>query len=136
VAYADKLLRRLTRKGMPLAIVSNKDATGAETLLTTLGWRSMFKTVIGHGTPGAGVKPDAQPTLLALSRLGVAAEDAAFVGDSPSDMTSGAKAGLRLRVGLLTPVRTAEELQAAGATHVTRTLRQVQKLLLNPPLAR
>jgi phosphoglycolate phosphatase-like HAD superfamily hydrolase len=136
VDYADSMLRRLSRRQVPSAIVSNKEAKGAESLLSTLGWRAKFKVVIGHGTPGAGVKPDAQPTILALSRLGVAPEDAAFVGDSPSDMTSGARAGVRLRIGLLTPARTAEELFAAGATHVVSSLRDVERLLLSPPPAR
>ena len=62
-------------------------------------------------------KPDPEPVLLALERLGVPAAEALFVGDSPHDIAAGRAAGTRT-AGVLWgpfPRRTLEE---AGADYL------------------
>ncbi|CAM5266452.1 Pyrophosphatase PpaX OS=Lysinibacillus sphaericus OX=1421 GN=LS41612_04260 PE=4 SV=1 [Lysinibacillus sphaericus] len=41
------------------------------------------------------VKPDPEPVLLALTRLGVAKEDAIMIGDNSHDIEAGHNAGVR-----------------------------------------
>jgi pyrophosphatase PpaX len=48
-------------------------------------------------------KPHPDPVRIALERLGVTADEALFVGDSPHDMASGRAAGTRTAAALWGP---------------------------------
>jgi pyrophosphatase PpaX len=48
-------------------------------------------------------KPHPEPVLLALDRLGVEADEAVFVGDSPHDLVAGRAAGTRTAAALWGP---------------------------------
>lgn len=58
-------------------------------------------------------KPHPEPVLAALARLGVGAEEALFVGDSPHDVAAGRAAGTRTAAALWGPFPRAA-LEAAG----------------------
>lgn len=124
---ADTLLDTLRSRGVPLALVTNKAEALAGAVLDLFGWRDSFTVLVGHDS-SAGHKPDPEPALKALSTLGCAAEHAAFVGDSVSDMKCGRGAGITTVVGLA-GTSTAEELLEAGATHVCHNLGEVLTLL-------
>ena len=53
----------------------------------------LFDVVVG-GDETERHKPDPEPLLLALERLGAGPEDAAYVGDSPFDMQAARAAGI------------------------------------------
>jgi putative hydrolase of the HAD superfamily len=87
-------LAALRGAGLALAAVSNSEGT-IEALLESVGLRSSFAAVIDSWVVGLE-KPDPRIFALALERLGVGADEAIMVGDSPSADIAGARAaGLR-----------------------------------------
>lgn len=125
---AEALLGRLQAAGVPLAIVTNKNEDGGRRMVKIQRWEQYFSVVVGRDTT-AQAKPWPDGSLLALETLGVSAEHAAFVGDTEFDMQAGRDAELRMRIGLL-GVRTVEQLEDAGATHIAGDLDAVGTLLL------
>jgi len=125
---ATALLDALGERGIPMAIVTNKVERGGHEQLAAMGWTHRFATLIGADT-AARSKPFADPALLALERLGVSPDGAAFVGDTGADMECGTAAGIPVRIGIAR-VRTPDAMRAAGATHVAETLDEVGAVLL------
>ena len=89
----DELLETLVVQGRRLGIVTAKRRTGVELAFEVLGIGRYFDAVV-TAEDTERHKPDPQPVLLALSRLGADASGAAFVGDSPFDVGAGKAAGL------------------------------------------
>ena len=129
---ADAILSALASRGVPLALVTSRRERYAHLVLAHHGWAAYLPVVVGQDTAGAP-KPDPAPVVHALSRLGVPPGDAVFVGDTCEDMASAGAAGVGVVVGL-THIRGADELRAAGATHVAPGL-PVVGALLGLPLA-
>jgi HAD superfamily hydrolase (TIGR01509 family) len=124
---ARALLDGLRARGVPMAIVTNKNEDGGRALVRILGWERLFEVVVGVDTTGRG-KPAPDPVLHALGALGAAPGAAAIVGDSPADMGAGRAAGLRAVIGLAGR-KPADALREAGATHVVADLDAVAALL-------
>ena len=93
-------LERLRGAGFKLAVVSNSEGT-IEQMLTEIGLRDLFATVIDSSVVGL-TKPDPRIFALALERLGVEANEALMVGDSPSADIDGARAA-GIRAALIDP---------------------------------
>lgn len=128
IAGAAALLDALDRRAIPFALVTNKTVASAEEQLAHLGWSDRFVQVIGWDlVPKPKPAPDA--ALIALQRLGVPAERAAFVGDQTPDMECAAGAGIPVIIGLA-HARGADSLAATGATYVAHTLAEVEAMLL------
>jgi phosphoglycolate phosphatase len=85
-------LERLARAGLAMGCVTNKAGRFTEPLLERTGLRGFFGVVIS-GDSVTRKKPDAEPVLLAASRLGVAPREALVVGDSLNDVQSARAAG-------------------------------------------
>jgi pyrophosphatase PpaX len=89
----DAVLAELQERGHRLGIVTAKRRITVELAFAKLPLEQFFETVVG-GDETANHKPDPEPLLLALERLGASAQDAAYVGDSPFDMQAAKAAGL------------------------------------------
>jgi pyrophosphatase PpaX len=87
----DEVLARLANEGRRLGIVTAKRRATVELAFANVPLGHLFDVVIG-GDETVRHKPDPEPLLLALERLGGRAEDAVYVGDSPFDVRA-AKAG-------------------------------------------
>ena len=79
-------------KKYSLAAATNRKKS-AETVLETLGIRKHFSVVVTSAD--AKAKPAPDMLLLALQKLGVAADEAVFVGDNEEDVMAGRAAGIR-----------------------------------------
>ena len=90
-AGMDDVLVRLADQGHRLGIVTAKRRETVELAFDRVPLGHLFEVVVG-GDETTRHKPDPEPLLLALQRLGADAEDAAYVGDSPFDIRV-AKAG-------------------------------------------
>ncbi|HYW08060.1 MAG TPA: HAD-IA family hydrolase [Longimicrobium sp.] len=110
---AEATVAELARRGVRLAIVTSRLRRATLRGLDICGLASHFDVVV---TPDdvAKPKPDPESVILALQRLGVAAEEALFVGDSPYDMAAGRAAGTRTAAALWGPF-TRAALEEAGA---------------------
>jgi pyrophosphatase PpaX len=89
----DVVLARLKERGHRLGIVTAKRRLTVELAFAKLPFEHLVETVVG-GDETVHHKPHPEPLLLALERLGVGADDAAYVGDSPFDMQAAKAAGL------------------------------------------
>jgi phosphoglycolate phosphatase len=107
------LLDALAHKGVPMAVVTNKEQEAADRAVSRLlgAWR--FSPVLGF-SDGGPRKPDPALALAAAQRLGLPPERIAFVGDTAVDMKTGAGAGM-IPVGALWGFRTRQELLDSGA---------------------
>ena len=91
---ADEVLAELERRGIPMAIVTSRMKRATLRGLDVCGLARHFDVII---TPEdvTHAKPDPEPVLAALERLGIPASEALFVGDSPHDIAAGRAAGTR-----------------------------------------
>jgi HAD superfamily hydrolase (TIGR01509 family) len=103
--------------GIPMAAVTNAPTENAELMLTGLGVKQRFRTVvIGDELPRG--KPDPLPYLIAMERLGVAAADCLAFEDSRSGMLSASRAGA-YAIGMISSLKEAD-LMAVGAHFAIR----------------
>ena len=108
------MIGALAGRGARLALVTSKVARTAARGLAVAGIENAFELIVSADDVQRG-KPDPEPVLLALSKLGVPASDAVFVGDSPHDVESGNRAGVKTAAATWGPFpRTI--LEAAGPT--------------------
>ncbi len=87
-------LEQLKAQGILLAIVSTKRNDTIDRGLSILGAAHLFDVRIGTDNV-KNVKPDPEPVLLALERLGVDKDDAIMIGDNSHDIEAGHRAGVR-----------------------------------------
>jgi phosphoglycolate phosphatase len=85
-------LERLAGAGRVLGIVSSGDGSRVRGEMATLGVASLFATAVCGGET-ARRKPDPEPLLVALERLGIAPGECVYVGDSPEDVAMAKAAG-------------------------------------------
>ena len=125
---AVEAVERLAARGVPLAIVTSKHRRATLLGLELCGLTRHFREIV---TPEdvSRAKPDPEPVLLALRRLGVAAEEALFVGDSPHDVAAGRAAGTRTAAALWGPFPRAV-LLAARPDHLLESQADVPALLV------
>jgi pyrophosphatase PpaX len=110
----DELLATLAAQGRRLAVVTAKRRRGVDLAFEVLGIGRYFEAVVSAEDTERH-KPDPEPVLLALSRLGAHPSEAAFVGDSPFDVGAGKAAGL-FSVGVSWGgLHSEERLREAGA---------------------
>ncbi len=92
-AGMDDVLVRLKDEGRRLGIVTAKRRATAELAFASVPLGHLFEVIVG-GDETERHKPDPEPLLLALERLGVEATEAAYVGDSPFDVRAARAAGV------------------------------------------
>lgn len=90
---ATALLDALRARGIAVGLCTNKPHGATLPLVAALGWTGHFDAVRGAGTAPAD-KPDPRHVQAVLDDLGVAADRAWFVGDSPTDAAAGQAAGV------------------------------------------
>lgn len=107
------MLDRLTERGIPMMIVSNKPDAFTRLCVVELlpNWR--FDPVFGQ-REGIPRKPDPAGALEAAHLVGVAPRDVIYLGDSGTDMQTASAAGM-YGVGALWGFRGRDELRRAGA---------------------
>lgn len=107
------LLERLSVRGTPICILSNKPHDFA--LLTVEHFFPGAGFSLIQGSPKGGkAKPDPALALGMSEHLGLRPEEVLFVGDSSTDMDTAIAAGM-FPVGVLWGFRPEEELRAHGA---------------------
>ncbi|MGQ0642938.1 MAG: HAD family hydrolase [Gemmatimonadaceae bacterium] len=104
-------LGELRAHGHRIGIVTSKLNALARRGLVCTGIDECFECIIGCDDTTRH-KPDPEPVMVALARLGIEPGRAAFVGDSPFDMAAGNAAGV-YTVGALWGPFSRQELEAA-----------------------
>ena len=92
-AGMDEVLVQLKDEGRRLGIVTAKRRQTVELAFARIPIAHLFEAVVG-GDETKKHKPDPEPLVLALERLGAAPDDAVYVGDAPFDVKAAKAAGL------------------------------------------
>jgi phosphoglycolate phosphatase len=90
---AREALESLSGRGKALGLVSSGDGTRVRRELRALDLERLFGIVVCGGET-LHRKPDPEPLLVALARLGVPPSATAYVGDSPEDVAMARAAGV------------------------------------------
>lgn len=109
-------VRALRQLGHPTAVVTSKSDDVAQRTLAWVGLAPLMDLVVSVGSTTRH-KPDPEPVLFALDRLGYAPAEAIFVGDSPHDVRAGNAAGVATVAALWGPFAR-EVLEGVGPTYV------------------
>jgi len=89
----ENLLGELRGQGRKLGVVTSKRRRTVDLAFAVLPIERFFDAVVTSGDTERH-KPNPEPVLLALDRLGADPAEAAFVGDSPFDVRAGKAAGV------------------------------------------
>ena len=127
--YADVpgVVAALAERQHPLAVVTSKATPIANQSLAFVGLDRYFPVVVGFDDTTRH-KPDPEPVHHALRRIGVTAEQAVFVGDSPHDIHAGNAAGVTTIAALWGPFDR-ETLARAAPDHFIECLADLPGLL-------
>lgn len=118
-----ELLGALQRRGIRLAVASNKFQAGTEKLIRSYFPEIRFEVVFGQ-RPDVPLKPDPAVVEEILSITGVAREKVLYVGDSGVDMLTAHAAGVR-SVGVSWGFRKREELLNAQADRIVDSAEEI-----------
>ena len=123
-----ELVEQLQTKGAKLAVASNKFQAGTEKLI-----RKFFPTIewveICGNREGVPLKPDTALVDMIIEKAGVERKNCTMLGDSAVDIQTARNAAIR-SVGVSWGFRSREELEQAGADHITDTVEELTTLLL------
>ncbi|MFL5953046.1 MAG: HAD family hydrolase [Gaiellaceae bacterium] len=121
----EDVLATLKARGHRLGIVTAKRRLTVDLAFARLPIEHLFETVVG-GDETARHKPDPEPLLLALERLGARPEDAVYVGDSPFDMQAANAAGVHAVGVSWGRIHTADKLAGADVViHAAEELLEI-----------
>lgn len=120
----------LRRRGVRMAVCSNKAVQFTRRLVEALGLGSDFEAVLGPEDVGAP-KPDPSMLLEAVRRLGIPKEESVYVGDMAVDVHTARAAGIT--VWLVPGGATGQEsATAAGPDRVLDRFAEVLELIPGP----
>jgi len=134
VPGARETMERLAAAGVAQGLVSSGDGTRVRREIQGLGLERFFGAVVCGGETTRR-KPDPEPLLVALERLGVAPAEAAYVGDSPEDVAM-AKAAGAFAVGIPGGFPNREALTASRPDILAPGLGEALRALLPPAAGR
>ena len=127
-------IRRLREAGMHMAVLSNKPHAWVTAIIARLFPEGSFNVCLGQ-TPGIPRKPAPDGALLVADRLGVEPARCLYIGDTNTDMKTGAAAGMDT-AGAVWGFRTREELARNGAHYLAEKPEQIAAIALGENDAR
>lgn len=121
-----ELLEALSRRGIRLAILSNKPHDFTRRIAAHYFPDGLFEHVIGS-REGRPRKPDPAAALEIADAWGLPPEQIQYLGDTDTDMQTGRRAGM-FTVGVLWGFRPREELLEHGAQALVAAPAEIQRL--------
>ncbi|MCR9011772.1 HAD family hydrolase [Gabonibacter chumensis] len=121
------LLNELKRRGILLAVASNKYHAATQALIPHYFGEDTFHYVYGQ-REGVPIKPDPTVVFDILKEAGVSREETLYVGDSGVDMQTALNSGV-VSIGVTWGFRSAKELEDNGAVHIVDHPSDMLKLL-------
>lgn len=123
-----QLLDELTRRGVEMAILSNKphDFTVKVVEKLLADWKFKFVWGVSDTVPA---KPDPKGINRLVEELAIPANELLYMGDTNTDMETANAAGI-YSLGALWGFRSADELTAAGASRLLHTPTEALELLM------
>jgi len=124
----EALLAELHEEGRRLGIVTAKRRGTVQLAFDVLGIGRFFDAVVTTESTKRG-KPHPEPVLHALELLGGTPAGAAFVGDSPFDMSAGKSAGVFTVAVAWGGIHTPQRLLEAGADVLVHNISELRDVL-------
>lgn len=125
---AAETIRALRRGGVKVALHTGFSAVTRDQLLGALGWEDLADLTLCPAEAGRG-RPHPDMILVSMLRLGVDdAVEVAAVGDTAADIEAGRRAGCAIVAGVLTGADDRARLEAAGATAILGSVRELPAL--------
>jgi phosphoglycolate phosphatase-like HAD superfamily hydrolase len=103
------LFQTVRQHQVQIAIATSDDRAPTEATLAKLGLAG-FVATLACGDDGIPIKPEPDMVLTICRRVGISPAKAVIVGDNVADLEMGRRAGIGLRVGVLSGVSSAEIL--------------------------
>ncbi|MFC0431462.1 phosphonatase-like hydrolase [Kutzneria buriramensis] len=129
VPGAEQAIKDLRAAGVKVALTTGFARPTQDAIIAALGWQDLADIALTPADAGRG-RPFPDMVLTAVLRLGVDdVREVAVVGDTPSDVVSGLRAGASVAAGVLTGAGVAADFEAVGATHVLESVRDLPSLL-------
>ncbi len=125
IAGAREALTALRRAGVAVALTTGFSPRTRESLIERLGWEDLVEVHVSPEDAGRGRPAPDMLLVCALRSRVTAMSNVAIVGDTASDMTAGVRAGVGLRVGVLTGTDDEARLLAHGADVVIESVSQL-----------
>jgi phosphoglycolate phosphatase len=127
-------IRRLKDAGLRTAVLSNKPHEWVTAIIAHLFPEGSFDVCLGQ-TPGIPRKPAPDGALLVADKLGMEPAQCLYVGDTNTDMKTGAAAGMDT-AGAVWGFRTREELERNGARYLAEKPERIAEIALGADDAR
>ncbi len=89
----DALLRFLENRQMPMGVMTGKGRRACDETLDFFGWTKRFHSVV-TGTEVTNQKPHPEGVLLVARELQIAPQNCVYIGDAPTDIGAGERAGM------------------------------------------
>jgi phosphonatase-like hydrolase len=119
---ATEVITALCDAGIQVCLLTGFSPATRDAVIDRLSWQPLIDLALSPADAGRG-RPWPDLPLTALLRLGGGAvSELAVVGDTPSDIESGRRAGAGVVAGVLTGGTTRDEFEAAKAPHVLDTI--------------
>jgi len=123
----ETLLVELKTRGLPMAVLSNKDHAFVERCVGHFFKSDTFVAIQGFNA-SIPHKPDPAGARRLISELGVPASETALLGDTAVDIETASAAGI-CSIGALWGFRDRDELEEAGANYIAKTPAEVLRIL-------
>jgi pyrophosphatase PpaX len=128
-AGADELLKELAASGATIGVVTSKRHVSAANTLRAAGLDGDLPLLVAMEDTDVH-KPNPEPLLLALARLGVKAGDCVYIGDAVVDVLAARAAGMA-SIAVTWGAGDRTDLLAAGPLAVVDTMDELRDQLLD-----
>ena len=126
---AAQVMAALREGGVKVCLLTGFSPATRDAVIGALDWRPLIDLALSPADAGRG-RPWPDLPLTALLRLGGGAvSELAVIGDTPSDVESGLRAGAGVVAGVLTGSASRDEFTRAGAPHILDTVAGFPALL-------
>jgi phosphoglycolate phosphatase len=122
---ATDVFRACRDAGIRVCLATGFSPTTRDAIISELGWAELIDLALSPADAGRG-RPYPDIPLTALLILhGGAVSELAVVGDTPSDVESGLRAGAGIVAGVLSGAGTRADLEQAGAPFILDTIADI-----------
>jgi HAD superfamily hydrolase (TIGR01509 family) len=120
-------LERLHKRGIKMAVASNKPVEFTKSILQHLNLEQYFDESIG---PGDGVRPKPHPSMLRtlMGRMAVTTDETVYVGDMPLDAETATAASVEL-ILIASGGYTIDELRPVQASYVLSSMNELEDIV-------
>jgi len=124
-----RFLETTRKKGIKIGIVTFRTRKSVEEMLGKMDASQFFDVIVGSGDT-LEEKPSPQPFLAAAKAMGVNPDECLVVGDEPSDILGGNRAGMQT-IGVLSGACDRDTLKEAYPSIIVESVEAIPGILTN-----